>query len=127
MGEATAETHGVLCRESSRPQIYRQPAKSPRFPDSQWLSLGEVDPQQELNQAQGPVHVHGGGKMMQGHRSQMSVLLSTPALVCLPWPVLAELISKWMWAGNLHKSNGDGGAIPPFSTKPPLGGWGQLH
>lgn len=122
------QRHMGSCAGSPQDHRYAGSRPSPLgFPDSQWLSLGEVDPQKEQNQAQGPVHVHGGGKMTQGHRPQMSVLLSAPALVCLPWPVLAELISKRMWGGNLHKSNGGGGAVPPFSTKPQLGGWGQLH
>ena len=82
---------GVKCKEScQRP--------GPLSSDSQRLSLGDGDPQEEKKQPQAPGHVHGGGW-------KMLVLLSTSALVCLPWLVLVELISKRTRGGTSHKSS----------------------
>lgn len=89
--------------------------------------MDKVDPQEKLNQRQEPGHLHGYGRTTRGHWPQMPVFLSSPALVCLSWPVQAELISKRTGEGDLHKSHGGRGAAPPLSAKPPLGGWGQLH
>ena len=82
---------GVKCKE---PCQRRSPLRS----DSQRLSLGDRDPQEEKKQPQAPGHVHGGGW-------KMCVLLSTSALVCLPWLVLVELISKRTRGGTSHKSS----------------------
>ena len=96
---------------------------SPGSPDSQWLSMDDLGPQEEQNQPQGPGHIHGGGRMMWGHEPQMLVLWSTPALLCLPCLGLSpELISKRWWGGHSHKSRWQEGAPSPSSAGPPRHG-----
>ena len=72
--------------------------QGPLSSDSQRLSLGDGDPQEEKKQPQAPGHIHGGGW-------KMLVLLSTLALVCLPWLVLVELMSKRTRGVTSHKSS----------------------
>ena len=99
--EHTREHGGIQMGEAfdwGQMQGIMPAAESPPRSDSQRLSLGDRDPQEEKKQPQAPGHVHGGGWKMR-------VLLSTSALVCLPWLVLVELISKRTRGGTSHKSS----------------------